>query len=112
MAPHRNHVEARSSRRPARQYVAESHEHKPDAPLPNEPPDFYACIRFEFDEIILALNEMQNAAKLMRSNFDGEHDVALKLSLEQFATKAEQARVMSNHLAGVLIRRINRRPRP
>ena len=32
MAPHRNHVEARSSRAPARQYVAESHDHKPDAP--------------------------------------------------------------------------------
>lgn len=32
MAPHRNHVEARSSRAPARQYVAESHDHKADAP--------------------------------------------------------------------------------
>jgi len=32
MAPYRNHVEARSSRKPVRQYVAESHDHKPDAP--------------------------------------------------------------------------------
>ena len=32
MPPHRNHVEARSTRAPARQYVAESHDHKPDAP--------------------------------------------------------------------------------
>ena len=32
MAPYRNHVEARSSRAPARQYVAESHDHKADAP--------------------------------------------------------------------------------
>lgn len=32
MAPHRNHVEARSSRVPARQYVSETHDHKPDAP--------------------------------------------------------------------------------
>jgi hypothetical protein len=32
MAPHRNHVEARSSRKPARQFVSETHDHKPDAP--------------------------------------------------------------------------------
>ncbi len=32
MAPYRNHVEARSSRKPARQYVSETHDHKPDAP--------------------------------------------------------------------------------
>lgn len=32
MPPHRNHVEARSSRKPARQYVSETHDHKPDAP--------------------------------------------------------------------------------
>lgn len=30
--PHMNHVEARSNKRPARQYVSESHDHKPDAP--------------------------------------------------------------------------------
>lgn len=30
MAAHRNHVEARSSRVPARQYVSETHDHKPD----------------------------------------------------------------------------------
>ncbi len=32
MPPYRNHVEARSSRRPVRQYVSETHDHKPDAP--------------------------------------------------------------------------------
>lgn len=30
--PRMNHVEARSSREPARQYVSETHDHKPDAP--------------------------------------------------------------------------------
>lgn len=29
---HRNHVEARSNRIPATQYVSETHDHKPDAP--------------------------------------------------------------------------------
>jgi hypothetical protein len=33
MAPYRNHVEARSSRKPVRQYVSETHDHKPDAPI-------------------------------------------------------------------------------
>lgn len=112
MAMHRNHVEARSSRAPARQFVSETHDHKPDAPTRNVEPNFYECIKFEFDEIVISMNAMQETAKQMRSDFDGRHDVALKLSLEQFATKAEQARVMSNHLAGVLVRRINRRPRP
>lgn len=32
MPPHRNHVEERSSRKPARQYVSETHDHKPNAP--------------------------------------------------------------------------------
>lgn len=32
MSPHMNHVERRASRRPARQYVSETHDHKPDAP--------------------------------------------------------------------------------
>jgi len=33
MSPHRNHVELRASRKPARQYVSETHDHKPDAPV-------------------------------------------------------------------------------
>lgn len=33
MAPHRNRVEARSSRKPARQFVSETHDHKRDAPI-------------------------------------------------------------------------------
>lgn len=32
LPPYRNHVERRASRRPARQYVSETHHHKPDAP--------------------------------------------------------------------------------
>jgi hypothetical protein len=32
MPVHRNHVELRSSREPARQFVSETHDHKPDAP--------------------------------------------------------------------------------
>ena len=33
MAPHRNHVESRSSRIAARQFVSETHDHKRDAPI-------------------------------------------------------------------------------
>lgn len=84
---------------------------KPAEQEPVEHPPFYDCIRFEFDEIVAAMALMNADAKLLRSNFDGRHDVALKISLEQFAKKAEQARIMSNHLAGVMVRRINRRPR-
>lgn len=32
MSPNRNHVEARARREPVRQYVSETHDHKPDAP--------------------------------------------------------------------------------
>jgi len=34
--PRMNHVEARSNKRPARQYVSETHDHKPDAPTRSE----------------------------------------------------------------------------
>lgn len=37
MPPHRNHVEARSNKAPARQYVADTHDHKPDAPSARQP---------------------------------------------------------------------------
>lgn len=74
-------------------------------------PDFYSCIVHEFNEIRAALSSLNDQEMFLLSNFDGRHDVALKLSLEMFAKKAEQARVMSNHLAGVMVRRINRRPR-
>lgn len=74
-------------------------------------PDFYDCIQYEYGEIIAAMDVLNEKAKLIRSNFEGHHDVALKLSLEDFAKKAEQARIMSNHLAGVMVRRINRKPR-
>lgn len=33
MPLHRNHVEARSRKYAARQYVSETHDHKPDAPV-------------------------------------------------------------------------------
>lgn len=77
-----------------------------------ESPDFYDCIKYEFAEIVAVMGRLNETAKMLRSNFDGRHDVALKLSLEDFAKKSEQARIMSNHLAGVMVRRINRRPRP
>ena len=35
MGPYRNPVEARYNRSPARQYVSETHDHKPDAPVRN-----------------------------------------------------------------------------
>lgn len=35
--PYRHHIERRASRKPARQYVSESHDHKPDAPLCTKP---------------------------------------------------------------------------
>lgn len=47
--PYRNHVERRASRKPARQYVSESHDHKPTA----TDPALRRCLRFlRFGEVV------------------------------------------------------------
>lgn len=45
--PYRHHIERRASRLPARQYVSDSHDHKPDAPaaLCTEPA-VKRCLKF------------------------------------------------------------------
>lgn len=43
--PYRHHIERRASRKPARQYVSDTHDHKPDAPLATDPA-VRRCLRF------------------------------------------------------------------
>lgn len=70
MAPHRNHVEARSSRAPARQYVAESHDHKADAPV--SPAKAKEVLAMSRDEILLGRN-------VIRTKFNRHEDAVTAL---------------------------------
>ncbi|MCF2522338.1 hypothetical protein [Bradyrhizobium sp. G127] len=53
MAPYRHHIERRASRTPARQYVSDTHDHKPTA----TDPAVRRCLRFlRFGAIIRSDN--------------------------------------------------------
>lgn len=52
LPPHRNHVERRASKRPARQFVSETHHHKPDAPAKDDLPERIKA-RFGMDVVKL-----------------------------------------------------------
>lgn len=71
--PHRNHVELRSSRRPARQYVSETHDHKPDAPRRTAPASCRHCFDetdIEADGSVYATLEFESAQERERAKRD------------------------------------------
>lgn len=122
MAPHRNHVEARSSREPARQYVAESHDHKPDAP---SKPQIYLGLGYSKDIIIAARAalvddgaKLEGACRRLNEAFAAQKMVDVKLAIEdvqRYAGEIENAgRTIKYQAAGILkasIGHLNRRPR-
>lgn len=111
MAPHRNHVEARSSRRPARQFVSETHDHKPDAPEKNEP-DFFIGLPLVTDEIELGLNVLTAKVRALRLAQAGKHAVSMKIEAENIAKVSNQINMLAAQVVRTTLRHINRRPRP
>jgi len=107
MAPHRNHVEARSSRRPARQFVSETHDHKADAPAPFFVGTFYSVKQIESDT-----GDLKIRCAALLSAHGSESAVGLKLAAEGIAKLAGQIQSLADHLAKVSIAHVNRRPRP
>lgn len=110
MAPHRNHVEARSSRAPARQYVAESHDHKPDAPE-NAEPDFFIGVPIVTGEIELGLKVLTAKVKALRLAQDGKHAVSMKIEAENVAKVSNQINMLAAQVVRTTLRHINRRAR-
>lgn len=86
---------------------------KAPAPHPADgPPELYTGIQYEVDFILDELRVAFEIAKRLKSSFEARETVPLKLAAEQLAPRAERAASSSRHLASVLVRHLNRRPRP
>jgi hypothetical protein len=110
MAPHRNHVEARSSRELARQFVSETHDHKPDAPEATAP-DFYVGLPLVTDEIELGLKVLTAKVRALRSAQAAKQAVAMKLAAEDVAKVSNQINMLATQTIRTTLRHINRRSR-
>lgn len=112
--PHRNHVESRSSRAPARQFVSESHDHKPtvgEAPEKSEP-DFFVGVPLVTEEIELGLKVLTAKVRALRTAQDGKHAVSMKIEAENIAKVSSQINMLAAQVVRTTIRHINRRSRP
>lgn len=106
----RSHVEARASRIPARQFVSETHDHKPDAPEHSEP-DFYVGLPIVTDEIELGMKVLTAKVRDLRAAQDGNHAVSMKLAAEDVEKVSNQIRNLAAQVVRTTLRHINRRPR-
>jgi len=127
MAPHRNHIEARSSRTAARQYVSETHDHKPDARglSPPSQSQIKAGLLACYDEIILGRNVMRTkhqrldagVAALVEAFKDGryaeikEKSEALRDIANDIARTSTQIELLANSLVKASVGHLNRRTR-
>lgn len=111
MAPHRNHVEARSSRKPARQFVSETHDHKPDAHSADAPPNFFTGTKFSVDQLAIDHEALRASLKSLRLAHEQQDAIGMKLAAEGAAKLLGQMQALSAHLAGTAVTHINRRPR-
>lgn len=110
MAPHRNHVEARSSRVPARQFVSETHDHKPTVGE-QDAPDFYVGLPLVTDEIELGLKVLTAKVRDLRTAQDSKLAVAMKLAAEDVAKVSNQINMLAAQTVRTTLRQINRRSR-
>ena len=131
--PLRNHVEARSSREPARQFVSDTHDHKRDAgrrALPSDDlPDPFRGLGMEALQIYLDVSDLESpSAKVLDATDDllkahrARTLIGMKMAAEWLRRElkinqplpvklASQVDASAGHLIGMLVFHINRKPR-
>lgn len=82
---------------------------KPDPT--DEAPDFFTGTSFSVEETLLGLNVLTAKVRALKHSHTTKNCSAMKLGAEDVAKVAGQIKALSDHLAGVCIRHINRRPR-
>jgi hypothetical protein len=85
--------------------------HSPD-PSHNDGPDLYTGIALEIGEIAKSVSAAHRAALDMLTAQRERGTLDLKAACEQIDEHAHQAHLQAKHLAGLLARHVNRRPRP
>jgi hypothetical protein len=123
MAPHRNQVEARSSRVPVRQFVSETHDHKPDAPVSAS--KVKETLAMSRDEILLGRNAFRTkfhrhedavtslVDAFVDSRFAEIKDASEKLKLvaADLRITAGQIEYLAQGIVNGCVHQLNRRPR-
>lgn len=126
MAPHRNHVEKRANRVPARQFVSDSHDHKPDVDscIPTAG-QIYVGLGWTKDIIVTDCQQMAEQSKVvfaaagaLADAFQKQSMIDVKLASEALsdATKAmlatlNRVNVNGNVLSRKAAEHLNRRAR-
>lgn len=112
MPPYRNPVESRASKVPARQFVSDTHDHKPDAKSFGTPVvDFYTGTTFTLNEIRQATTELVVHVRALAEQHENKSATGMKPHADDIARAAGQISTLAAHLAGVTAQHINRRSR-
>lgn len=112
MPPYRNPVESRASKAPARQFVSDTHDHKPDAKSFGTPViDFYVGTTFSLREIETALVALRSHVHTLGECHEKRVPAAMKTAADEAGRVASQISALAAHLARVTTEHINRRPR-
>lgn len=118
MAPLRNHVEARASRTPARQYVTESHDHKPDAPgghfkplEPNAVDPVIGELLAGRNTLVVEMAHLESSLRALTTSRSSGLAVAAALSAEEIAKTASQIHTLACSLHKGIAARLNLEPR-
>lgn len=110
--PYRNHVEARSSRAPARQFVSETHDHKPNASL-DTGPDFFTGISVVIEQMRADYaTDLPQKMRAFTTAFEAKDAPSMKLAGEDLARFLGGMQAVANSVVRASLVHINRRPRP
>lgn len=90
MGPYRNPLEQRSSRSPARQYVSDSHDHKPDARGDAIAPLDPAAVNPAIDELIAAQKRLGEKLREALQGIQQGQPISVALTLAEAVKIAQQ----------------------
>lgn len=74
-------------------------------------PDFFTCTSFSVEETLLGLNVLTAKVRSLKHSHATENAAAMKLDAEAVAKVSGQIKLLTDHLAGVCVRHLNRRGR-
>ena len=80
-------------------------------PADEQEPDFFTGTSFSVEETLLGLNVLTAKVRGLKHSHATRNAAAMKLGAEDVAKIAGQIKLLSDHLAGVCVRHLNRRPR-
>lgn len=85
---------------------------KQTAEQETEQPDIFLGTSFSVEETLLGLNVLTAKVRQLKHSHTTRNAASMKIEAEMVAKVAGQIKLLNDHLAGVCVRHLNRRPRP